>query len=94
MSSSRLPGEEERLSSLGPSPELYVVDRETGEQLEVTVWAKRVVRAPDSRAGTGVERPVTEDQWRTRALENDDRNQHVAIAERDEDHDGTPQDVE
>ncbi|USZ69143.1 pyruvate, water dikinase [Halorussus salilacus] len=76
------------------SPDNYVVDRETGEVVEVTVSDKKTMMEKDEETGETVERAVPDDRREARVLDERDVERLVELGERVEDHYGTPQDVE
>jgi len=76
------------------SPDNYVVDRETGELIEVTVADKKLMHTRDPDTGETVEREVPDDRREAQVLTDDELAELLAIGRRVEEHYGTPQDVE
>ncbi|WP_227355537.1 pyruvate, water dikinase [Haladaptatus salinisoli] len=76
------------------SPDNYVVDRASGETVDVTIADKKVMHEKDSETGETVERDVPEEKRNARVLTEDDIDRLVELGEEVEDHYGTPQDVE
>jgi pyruvate,water dikinase len=76
------------------SPDNYVVDRETGEVLDVTVADKKLMHVKDEETGTTVEREVPEEQREAQVLTEAEIEKLVELGERAEDHYEDPQDVE
>ncbi len=76
------------------SPDNYVVDRETGEVVDVTVADKKTMMEKDDETGETVERAVPDEDREAQVLDEADISRLVELGERVEDHYGTPQDVE
>ncbi|WP_134669373.1 phosphoenolpyruvate synthase [Halorussus marinus] len=76
------------------SPDNYVVDRETGETVDVTVADKKTMMEKDDETGETVERAVDDDLRESQVLDESDIARLVELGERVEDHYGGPQDVE
>ena len=76
------------------SPDNYVIDRETGETLEVTVADKKIKMVKDAATGATVERDVPEDERNAQVLDDDELERLVELGERAETHYNEPQDVE
>jgi len=76
------------------SPDNYVVDRETGEVVDVTVADKKTMMEKDDETGETVERAVSEDRREAQVLDESDIARLVELGERVEDHYDGPQDVE
>ena len=76
------------------SPDRYVVDRETGEVLEVDVSTKKVMHVRDPETGETVERPVPEERRDERVLSDAELERLVELGETVQAHYGAPQDVE
>jgi len=76
------------------SPDRYVVDRETGEVLDVTVSTKKVMHVRDEETGETIERQVPEDRRDERVLTEADLERLVDLGATVQAHYGGPQDVE
>ena len=76
------------------SPDNYVVDRETGEVVDVTVAEKKTKMIKDPETGETVEREVAPERRSERVLSKAEIDALVAVGERVEAHYGEPQDVE
>ena len=76
------------------SPDRYVVDRETGEILEVDVSTKKVMHVRDEETGETIERAVPEDKRDERVLSEADLERLVEMGQTVQTHYGDPQDVE
>ena len=76
------------------SPDRYVVDRETGEILEVAVSTKKVMHVRDEETRETIERAVPEDRRDERVLSEADLERLVEMGETVQTHYGDPQDVE
>ncbi len=76
------------------TPDNYVVDRSTGEILEVSVERKETMHVRDEETGETVDVEVDEDRRRERVLDDDSIEALRQVAITVEEHYGTPQDVE
>jgi pyruvate,water dikinase len=76
------------------SPDNYVIDRETGETLEVTVADKKIKMVKDEETGETVEREVPDDERNAQVLSDDELERLVELGERAEKHYDEPQDIE
>ena len=76
------------------SPDNYVLDRNSGEVLEVTVAEKKLRFDRDPETGETEERPVAEELRTERVLDDEELAELREVGERIEDHYGAPQDVE
>jgi pyruvate,water dikinase len=76
------------------SPDNYVVDRETGEVLDMTIADKKMMMEKDEATGETVEREVPEEQRDAQVLDDDEIQTLIDIGKRAEDHYENPQDVE
>lgn len=76
------------------SPDHYVVDRDSGDLVSVTVNEKAVRYDLDPETGETVEQPVDPDLREARVLDDDELRTLVALGERVEAHYASPQDVE
>jgi pyruvate,water dikinase len=76
------------------SPDNYVIDRRTGETLEVTVADKKIEMVKDEETGETVEREVPEADRNAQVLDEGELARLVELGERAEEHYDEPQDVE
>ena len=76
------------------SPDNYVIDRSTGEVVDVTVAEKNIMYVMDPETGAAEEQPVPEDRRRERVLSGGELDRLLELGNAVEDHYGTPQDVE
>ena len=76
------------------SPDNYVVDRKTGEVVDVTVADKKLMHVKDEATGETVEVEVPEEKREERVLSDEEIKALVELGEQVEDHYETPQDVE
>ncbi len=76
------------------SPDNYVIDRETGEPLSVTVADKKLMMLKDEATGETVEREVPDEKRDAQVLDTSELDQLVELGERAETHYDEPQDVE
>jgi pyruvate,water dikinase len=76
------------------SPDRYVVDRETGEILEVDISTKKVMHVRDEETRETIERAVPEDKRDERVLSEADLERLVEMGDTVQSHYGDPQDVE
>ncbi|MEF8853066.1 MAG: phosphoenolpyruvate synthase [Haloarculaceae archaeon] len=76
------------------SPDRYVVDRESGEVLDVTVSTKKVMHVRDEETGETIERQVPEAKRDERVLSEADLGRLVDLGATVQAHYGEPQDVE
>ncbi|QLD88612.1 phosphoenolpyruvate synthase [Natronomonas salina] len=76
------------------SPDNYVVDRENGDILDVTVADKKIEMVKDEETGKTVEREVEEERRDAQVLDEAEIEALIDIGKRAEDHYDEPQDVE
>ncbi|HKJ59975.1 MAG TPA: pyruvate, water dikinase [Halobacteriales archaeon] len=76
------------------SPDNYVVDREAGELVDVTLADKKLLMEKDSETGETVQREVPAERRTAQVLDEAEIGRLVELGERVEDHYGVPQDVE
>ncbi|MDZ7687273.1 MAG: phosphoenolpyruvate synthase [Halobacteriales archaeon] len=84
----------EAVVSGGVTPDNYVFDRETREVLEAKVACKKVMHVKDVSTGETVEKEVPDERRDERVLTEDEIVEITDVAERLEEHYGTPQDIE
>ncbi|SEO43373.1 phosphoenolpyruvate synthase [Halogranum amylolyticum] len=76
------------------SPDNYVVDRKTGEVVDVTVADKKVMHVKDEETGETVEVDVPDERREERVLSDEEIAALIEVGEQVEEHYETPQDVE
>jgi pyruvate,water dikinase len=76
------------------SPDNYVVDREDGEVLDLTIADKKTMMEKDEATGETVEREVPEEKRNAQVLDDEEIQTLIDIGKRAEDHYENPQDVE
>jgi pyruvate,water dikinase len=76
------------------SPDNYVVDRESGEVLDLTIADKKTMMEKDEATGETVEREVPEEKRDAQVLDDAEIQTLIDIGKRAEDHYEKPQDVE
>ncbi|QZA88756.1 phosphoenolpyruvate synthase [Salinarchaeum sp. IM2453] len=76
------------------SPDNYVVDRETGDILDVSVATKEIMYVKDDETGETVERDVSDAKRTERVLSDDELENLRTLGQKVERHYNAPQDVE
>ncbi len=76
------------------SPDNYVIERETGEVLEIHVATKKLLYERDPDSGETITRAVEDERQDVQVLDSETLEELRSIAIQVEEHYGTPQDVE
>ncbi|KXB02079.1 phosphoenolpyruvate synthase [candidate division MSBL1 archaeon SCGC-AAA261F19] len=76
------------------TPDVYVVDKDSGEILDVTVGSKEVMRVRNPKTGETMEQPTPSDKREAQTLNAEEARKLAEFGRKVEDHYGRPQDIE
>lgn len=84
----------ETVVSGSATPDVYVVDKASGEVLDVTIGTKEVMHVRDPVTGKTIEKPTPEEKRKARCLSDDEIKRLAELGKKVEDHYQHPQDIE
>ncbi|MCD6247855.1 MAG: phosphoenolpyruvate synthase [Hadesarchaea archaeon] len=84
----------ETVVSGSATPDVYVVDKETGKILDVTIGSKEVMHVRDPKTGETTEVATPEEKRKAQCLSEEEARKLAEFGKKIEEHYGRPQDIE